>query len=100
MPDIAAEVYPFLPAKLLSRFDYNVKEKLEQVACPVLIVHSPDDEIISYKHGRALYAAAREPKRFLELRGGHNEGFLVTGKAYRSGLDSFLSESLGSGNIP
>ncbi|MCD6388356.1 MAG: alpha/beta hydrolase, partial [Desulfobulbaceae bacterium] len=95
VPDIAADLYPFLPVRLLSRLDYNALEKLENVACPVLIVHSPNDEIIPYKHGRALYAAAKEPKRFLELRGGHNDGFLVTGKAYRDGLDSFLSEILG-----
>jgi len=99
VPDIAADLYPFLPVGLLSRVDYNVKEKLENVACPVLIVHGPNDEIIPYKHGRALYAAAKEPKRFLELRGGHNEGFLITGKTYRDGLDGFLSEALGSGKI-
>ncbi|MBC8466839.1 MAG: alpha/beta hydrolase, partial [Deltaproteobacteria bacterium] len=70
VPDIAADLYPFLPAKLLSRLNYNTKEKLQDVTCPVLIVHSRNDEIIPYKHGRALYAAAKEPKRFLELRGG------------------------------
>jgi hypothetical protein len=94
VPDIGADAYPFLPVRLLSRLDYNAKEKLENVACPVLIVHSRDDEIIPYKHGRALYAAAKEPKRFLELRGGHNDGFLMSGKAYQEGLDSFLSESI------
>jgi len=100
VPDIAADLYPFLPVRLLSRLDYNAMEKLENVPCPVLIVHSRNDEIIPYKHGRALYAAAKEPKRFLKLRGGHNDGFLITGKAYRDGLDSFLSEILGSRKIP
>ena len=100
VPDIAADLYPFLPARLLSRLDYNAKAKLENVGCPVLIVHSPNDEIIPYKHGRALYAAAKEPKRFLELRGGHNDGFLITGKAYRDGLDRFLSGPLRPGKIP
>ncbi|MEA3546234.1 MAG: alpha/beta hydrolase [Thermodesulfobacteriota bacterium] len=100
VPDIAADLYPFLPVRLLSRLDYNAIKKLENVPCPVLIAHSPNDEIIPYKHGRALYAAAKEPKRFLELRGGHNDGFLVTGKVYRDGLDSFLSEILGSKKIP
>ncbi|WP_051305728.1 alpha/beta hydrolase [Desulfogranum mediterraneum] len=97
VPDVAAELYPFLPTSLLSRFDYNAAEKLKQVACPVLVIHSPDDEIIPYTHGQALYEAAREPKRFLELRGGHNDGFLRTGEAYTRGLDSFLAVSLGSG---
>lgn len=97
VPDIAADAYPFLPGGLLSRFSYNTREKLEYAACPVLIAHSRSDEIIPCKHGLALYAAAKEPKRFLELRGGHNDGFLVTGKAYKDGLDSFLAESIRSG---
>jgi fermentation-respiration switch protein FrsA (DUF1100 family) len=97
VPDIASDVYPFLPARLLSQFEYNALEYLKSVTCPVLIVHSPTDEIIPYKHGRALYDEAKDPKHFLELRGGHNDGFLVTGKAYRDGLDSFVSEALGAG---
>lgn len=100
VPDIAADVYPFLPARLLSRLHFNAREKLANVACPVLIAHSSNDEIIPYKHGRALYAAAKEPKHFLELRGGHNDGFLITGKAYRDGIDSFLRESISAEKIP
>ena len=91
VPDIAAELYPFLPVRWLSRLDYNVQEKLQMVSCPVLVVHSRDDEIIPFRHGRALYAAANEPKQFLELRGGHNDGFLLAGQTYTQELDRFLS---------
>jgi uncharacterized protein len=92
VPDMAAELYPFLPARLLSRLKYNVQQQLQKISCPVLVVHSRDDEIIPFKHGRALYAAANEPKQFLELRGGHNDGFLLAGQIYIQGLDNFLSE--------
>jgi hypothetical protein len=61
----------------------------------VLIVHSPEDEIVPYAQGRALFDRAREPKRFLELRGGHNEGFLASGASYTEGLDAFLTSVLG-----
>lgn len=91
IPDIAAELYPFLPVRWLSRLEYNVQKKLQRVSCPVLVVHSRDDEIIPFRHGRALYAAANEPKQFLELRGGHNEGFLLAGQTYTQELDRFLS---------
>jgi len=91
VPDIAAGLYPFLPARWLSRLDYNVQQQLQRVSCPVLVVHSRDDEIIPFRHGRALYAAANEPKQFLELRGGHNDGFLLTGQTYVQKLDCFLS---------
>ncbi len=91
VPDIAAELYPFLPVRWLIRFDYNVLQGLQRVSCPVLVVHSRDDEIIPFRHGQTLFATANEPKQFLELRGGHNDGFLVTGPNYTRNLDEFLS---------
>ena len=91
VPDLAAELYPFLPVRWLTRFDYNVQQNMLHVSCPVLVVHSRDDEIIPFRHGQALFETANEPKQFLELRGGHNDGFLVAGRAYTHKLDEFLS---------
>jgi len=42
----------------------------------VLIAHSPDDEIIPFRHGQRLFEAAPGPKVFLRLSGGHNDGFI------------------------
>ncbi len=91
VPDMAVELYPFLPVRWLTRLDYNAREQLQRVSCAVLVVHSRDDEIIPFRHGQALYAAAKEPKQFLELRGGHNDGFLMSGRTYTRKLDEFLS---------
>jgi fermentation-respiration switch protein FrsA (DUF1100 family) len=90
VPDLAATLYPLLPVRLLSRFRYDNRNNLQAVTSPVLIVHSRDDEIIPYRHGRRLFAAAGEPKYFLQLRGGHNDGFMVTGDDYLDGLDDFI----------
>lgn len=94
VPDLGAELYPWLPVRLLSRLQFPTADHLKAVSSPVLVVHSRDDEIIPFAHGEALFAAAGEPKRFLELSGGHNNGFLMSGEAYRKGLDAFLSASL------
>lgn len=94
VPDLAAHLYPFLPTRWLSRFHYNTKDALQGVACPVLIIHSRDDEIIPVRHGRELYAAAPEPKRFLELSGSHNEGFLSSKQIYTEGVDNFIKTYL------
>ena len=71
---------------------------MQRISCvgtlSVLIVHSPDDEIIPIQHGRALFAAANEPKKFLEIRGSHNEGFLASERTYIDGLDVFLTRYL------
>ena len=93
--DIGAELYPYLPVRLLSRFDYNAMDYLRQVNCPVLIVHSRDDEIIPFSHGRRLFETANEPKEFLEITGTHNEGFMTSAKHYEGGLDSFISAHIG-----
>ena len=90
VPDLGAKLYPWLPVRLLSRFRYDTIEKVGSISCPKLIIHSPEDEIIPFDHGIALYEKAAPPKEFLAIRGGHNEGFLVSGSLYREGLKKFL----------
>lgn len=89
--DMGRHYYPFLPVKWLTRIKYDSLTRIGSVRCPILFVHSPGDDIVPYALGRKLYAAANEPKSFLEITGGHNEGFLVSGKSYVEGLDNFLS---------
>ena len=95
VPDVAAQLYAWLPVRWLSRYQYDTRKKLANIHSPVLIVHSRDDEIIPYSNGERLFEAANEPKQFLELRGGHNDGFMVSGKEYTQGLDSFIGDVLG-----
>ena len=90
VPELAAQLYPWLPARWLARFQYPTGEHLKMLSLPVLIVHSRNDEIIPFDQGRSLFERAHEPKQFLELRGGHNDGFLVSGQRYVSGLDAFV----------
>jgi hypothetical protein len=94
VPDMAAELYWWMPARWLSRFEYATRDYVAQVRCPVLVVHSPEDEIIPFHHGEAIFAAAREPKTLLRLRGSHNEGFLQSGATYTGGLDAFVTRNL------
>lgn len=94
VPDMAAKIYPFLPVRLLSRFDYNTIEYLQSVTCPVLVAHSPQDEIVPFAHGQALYQAAPEPKQFLELQGGHNSGFIFMQEDWVETLGDFMERSL------
>jgi len=94
VPDLGAEVYRFLPVRLMSRFKYDTHACLSRVEAPVLVVHSPRDDIIPYAHGRRLYDAARGPKAFLEIDGGHNDGFVFMRPEWVQGVGDFL-ERLG-----
>lgn len=74
--------YWYMPVKWFARYQYNTLEYIKDVKCPVMIIHSPDDEIIPFEFGRQLYIAANEPKKFVEISGGHNDGFLVSAELY------------------
>ena len=89
-------MYPWLPVRLLARIRYDSGRRIGTVTCPVLVVHSPQDEIVPYSFGRRLFELANEPKRFLEIRGGHNDGFAVTGDDYIRNISGFIAESGGS----
>ncbi|WP_201276339.1 alpha/beta hydrolase [Methylotetracoccus oryzae] len=97
VPDLAAELYPFLPARLLARFDYDTRRAVTNARCPVLVIHSRDDDIVPFSHGRRLFAAASEPKQFIELRGSHNGGFVFMRREWVTSLDAFLSRFIGPG---
>lgn len=91
--DMARAAYWYLPVRLLSRFSYPTADFITRVSCPVLVVHSKQDEIVPYSHGRKIYDVAPEPKYFLELQGGHNDGFNLSQRHYVAGITNFL-ESL------
>ncbi len=97
LPDIGAGVYPWLPVRLLCRYRYPTLEHLRRVRCPVLVAHSPTDDLVPFAHGQKLFAAAPEPKAFAELTGGHNDGEGMTEPSYRQALDDFLARCLGPG---
>ncbi len=88
--DLGAQVYWFLPVRLLSRIGYDNRENLKRIRAPVFIAHSRDDDIVPYAHGKRLYEAANEPKTFLEMRGGHNDGFIFTQPEWVAQLGAFL----------
>ena len=92
--DMARRLYPIFPARLLTRLKYPVADYAARLRCPVLVVHSRDDEIIPFAMGRAIYDAAPQPKTFLELRGDHNAGFWISRETYVPGLEAFLTEVL------
>lgn len=94
VPELGQQLYPYLPVRWLVRIRYDTRENLRKVAAPVLIAHSPEDEIVPFGHGRALFAAANPPKQFLELAGGHNDGFIFMRESWIKVLGDFLAEQM------
>lgn len=94
VPEMAQTLYPMFPASRLVRYRYDTRAALGSVNCPVLILHSAEDEIIPFSHGQALLAAAREPKRLVELRGGHNDALQVSREVCKREIGAFLQTFL------
>lgn len=90
--DLGAELYPFLPVRLLARFNYNTKENVKSIKCPILVVHSTEDDIIPFSHGQEIFNAANNPKVFLEITGSHNSGFMVSADKYEKGIKAFTNQ--------
>jgi fermentation-respiration switch protein FrsA (DUF1100 family) len=76
IPDIGATVYPWFPVRLISSQRFANIDKIGRVAMPKLIMHASDDHIVPYAQGQAVFAAARAPKEWVELKGGHMRAFL------------------------
>ena len=94
VPSMAQRLYPFLPVKWLASFSYDTRQYVSRIECPLLVAHSRDDEIIPYAEGRLVFDAAPADKQFLDMRGGHNDGFIATGQAYSDRLSRFIESSL------
>ena len=93
VPAMARAVYPWLPIWPLLRTRYDSLARISMVGTPLLILHSERDEVVPYDQGRALYAAAAEPKRFHSIIGaGHNDAYYRGGDGYWGALAEFLAD--------
>jgi uncharacterized protein len=90
--DVGQKMFPFLPVRWLVRNKYDTLSKIAGINAPLLILHSRDDEFFPMSHAERLLTAARQPKRLVELRGGHNDAFLVSSGRYRAALKEFVSQ--------
>lgn len=92
IPDVGAELFPFLPVRWLSTIRFDTRSKLPSITVPVLIAHSREDRLIRFTHAEQNFAAAREPKRLWEIQGDHNDFLLADRRGYLEGLNGFLAD--------
>ena len=92
LPELGQKHYPFLPVKLISRLSFPTLAYIQEVNCPVLVVHSSQDDLVPYVFGQKLYKAACEPKKLLTIQGDHISGFLVSKNRYVRGIQEFLKD--------
>jgi fermentation-respiration switch protein FrsA (DUF1100 family) len=50
MDSMASRQYWFLPTQLLLQFHFDSINKISNILSPILIIHSPDDELIDFQN--------------------------------------------------
>ncbi len=89
--DMAKILYPFIPSFVLS-LKFDSLAKVKTLKTPKLFIHSPDDEVVPYWVGEKLFQAAAEPKAFLKIHGGHNDGSITVDAAAAAAFSRLLKE--------
>jgi hypothetical protein len=94
--DMAAAALPWLPRKLhfLAKNRFDSARKLSLVHCPVLITHGDPDPTIPTDQGRALFAAANEPKKLLIFPGAGHNVFGSVGDRYLDTVADFIHSAM------
>lgn len=94
MTEVSGVHYPFMPTNLIVKHRYETINRLADIHCPIVFVHSKQDEVIPFEQSQRNFAAANEPKHFIEIHGGHGSGFIFSKPSYVAGLqnafDAFL----------
>ncbi len=60
--DVAQFYFPFLPIKLLLRYEFRSDKYISSVICPILILHGTKDRIVPYHSALKLFQAAGAEK--------------------------------------
>lgn len=94
IPEVAHQLYPFLPTCLLKALVKNKFlsiDKVNRIPIPKLFIHSSEDEIFDISEGRTLYEKALSPKSFLEIKGSHDSAPMESKEVFCNGFSSFLN---------
>jgi fermentation-respiration switch protein FrsA (DUF1100 family) len=84
------EVFPLLPVKLIARSRFASIEKVGSLRLPKLFLHARNDRTIPIEHGRRVFAAASEPKQWVELDAGHADAYSAERARYYGAIGTFI----------
>lgn len=88
--DIVDMIFPVLSHFVYLRYSFDSLNKIKNVTAPVLMIHSPDDDVIPFELGQKLFTAIESEKGFLQIEGGHNDGFMQSIRPYMLTLRNFI----------
>lgn len=94
LPEVAAAHYPIFPARQLVRDRFDSEAKIGRVRIPLLVVHGERDRVVPVRFGRALLAAANEPRDGAFIaNAGHNDLYMYGAAGRVTGFIDRLYDS-------
>jgi len=91
--DMGRVILPFIPS-FIYKSKFDSLKKIKHITAPKLIFHSVNDEIVPFEFGKRLFDEAPEPKEFVQLKGGHNDAFVISEELFMGKLDQFVGGQL------
>lgn len=93
LPEVAASRFSWVPVNWLMRSRFDSVKKIKNYQGPLLQCHGTRDSIVPFALGQKLFAAANDPKEFVEIRNGdHNDPPTV---AWYNALGRFFDQLAG-----
>ncbi len=95
MPAVAKTIAPWAPTSLIIRSRFDNLAKIPAVACPILLVHGPFDNLVPHSMAAELAAkaTASSVRRHDVTAAGHNDIFYLGGPALWREFSDFLSSN-------
>lgn len=90
--EMARVYYKLFPTTILLKSKFDNISKIKRINFPIVIMHSKEDEIVPFFMGFKLFENANEPKIFLELKKGHNDGGIIVSPEAAKELQTFLKK--------
>lgn len=89
IPDLAQEMFPFVPARWLCRTRFDNLSKLRHYTGPLLLIHGENDTLVPPDHSRRLFEACPSKNKKLILVPGHDHNSVGFASIY-GGIREFL----------
>jgi fermentation-respiration switch protein FrsA (DUF1100 family) len=89
--DIVDMAFPLLTHLIYLRYSFNTISKIKNINVPILMIHSPEDDVIPFELGYKVFQKIKTRKYFVKISGNHNEGFMQSIALYMPALREFIS---------
>ncbi len=95
LEEVAKERFPFLPVGSLLKYRFPTYSFINEVKCPITIIHGTEDSVVPFDSGKRLFESiSSQKKSFVAIKDGdHND--LINFQEYHKVIDKTLQSNRG-----